>query len=481
MKFPKIVFVNLTKIYNYALSTGKYPKSFKIGIMIFIPKPGKDPSHPKNYRPITLINIIGKAFGKIINERFVQYLESNALHNPLQYGFRKGRSCVSSLALMYEYIIRKKSGVQHYKVSVISRDISGAFDRVWHNKLIELFSYLGLPDLFVKVLSNFLLDRSIQIRVFTYIGPSFTPTGGVPQGAPESPDSFNISTLPLIGRTPTPEFTLTPDSYAPWYCDDLHTIVATPCGRRNVRRHPTKMREAIINQNDFEKRRGILTCPEKSVITPIRRKELGSLEVDDGDSIVHYPYLHRNSTTKILGLHITTHSFTSRHVEQAADKAQAMLLSLYTFHGLNIKSKSNLVKSYLIPTLTYPCIPLNTASITCIYTLQTILNKALKYIFNIKYPQRVTNKSLHLRLGIKPINQVIHNQAKSIWSKIRDGSAGDVATFNEISGMQIHHYYQNFPSSLDISLKEEPPPIYNPTDCRSPEVLDFYDRNIYPP
>ena len=120
MNLPKIAFVNLTKIFNYALSCGQYPESFKTAIMIFFPKSGKDPSHPKNYRPISLINIIGKAFGKILNKRFVEYLTANALHNPLQYGFRKGRSCVSSLALMYEYIVRKKSGRQNYKVAVVS-------------------------------------------------------------------------------------------------------------------------------------------------------------------------------------------------------------------------------------------------------------------------------------------------------------------------------------------------------------------------
>ena len=98
--------------------------------MIFIPKANKDTSNPANYRPITLINIIGKAFGKLINRRLVAHMTRENLLNPLQYGFRKGRGTASSLALMYEYISRKKDVNQHHKVSVISRDISGAFDSV---------------------------------------------------------------------------------------------------------------------------------------------------------------------------------------------------------------------------------------------------------------------------------------------------------------------------------------------------------------
>ena len=481
MRFPKIAFVNITKIYNYALSTGKYPESFKIGIMIFIPKPGKDPSNPKNYRPITLINIIGKAFGKIINKRFVNYLEENALHNPLQYGFRKGRGCVSSLALIYEFIARKKSGTQNYKVSVVSRDISGAFDRVWHDKLIELFYYLRLDPLFIKILSSFLRHRSIRIKIFSYTGPSFTPDGGVPQGAPESPDIFNISTLPFLNPRfllPRPEFTPLHNTYAPWYCDDLHLIVATPCGRRNRHRHPRELRSAIISQNNFERNRGILTCPEKSVITPINRYEHERLEVNDGNSIVHYPHLARQATTKILGLHITPHSFTSRHTDEAVAKATSMLGEMMSLHGLGIKAKTLFVKSLIIPTLTYPCIPLNTASISNLYKLQKVLNKALKFTLNTYYPQIFTNRSLHQKLDIKPINQIIHNQAKSIWEKIEDGRAGDVATYNLIDDMEVTKYYNNFPSSLNISRKGEPPPIYGPSDCHLPEVLDFYNRNI---
>ena len=128
--FPKTLIVIITQIFNYCLSTGYYPSNFKKGIAIFIAKTGKDLSDTKNYRPITLINIIGKAFGKLLNRRFVGHMERRNLLNPLQYGFRKGRGCESSLALLYEFCSRNKSTHHLQKVSVVSRDISGAFDSV---------------------------------------------------------------------------------------------------------------------------------------------------------------------------------------------------------------------------------------------------------------------------------------------------------------------------------------------------------------
>ena len=66
MNVPKVFIVLLTKVFNYCLSTGSYPPAFKAGIMIFIGKKGKPLNNPASYRPITLINIFGKIFGKII-------------------------------------------------------------------------------------------------------------------------------------------------------------------------------------------------------------------------------------------------------------------------------------------------------------------------------------------------------------------------------------------------------------------------------
>ena len=401
--------------------------------------------------------------------------QTNSLLNPLQYGFRKGRSCVSSLALMYELIARRKGSQYHYKVSVVSRDISGAFDRVWHDKLIEILHTLDLPDIFIKILSSFLHNRKIQIKISSYTGPTFTPTAGVPQGAPESPDLFNISTLPLGELAPSVE------TYAPWYCDDLHLIVASPTGVANRRRHPSQLKQAIINQNIFERKRGILTCPEKSVITSIGCANRHNVEIDDGNSISLYPHLQRNATTKILGLNINNHSFTAKQVEKSCDKATAFLKEFKCLRDLSIPSKTLLVKSLIIPTITYPCIPLNTCSITCLYKLQTIQNNALRFIYKVKYPRMVTNRELHHLSGLLPINQVIHARAKTIWGNIEAGEAGDPQTFDWINSMDIHKYYNNFPSSLNISRKDDPPPIYNIDDTRTQSTTNFYSREILIP
>ena len=467
--FPKILFVVITQIYNYCLATGYYPPKFKIGTMIFIPKPGKDLSHAKNYRPITLLNLFGKAFGKLVNQRFVKHLTDTGKLNPLQYGFRQGRGTASSLALMYEYVAKKKGSRQFHRVSVVSRDISGAFDRVWHQKLIALFDKLDLPHLFTKLLTSFLTDRKIRIKINNFLGPEFTPEAGVPQGAPGSPDIFNISTLPLE------DLVTTPHSYSPWYCDDLHQLVATPCAALSKRMHKTKVTTAIKNQNAFERSRGILTCVEKSIITPIAQLTGGNLEFKDGDETLKYPYLKRFRSTKILGLNITYSSWTNKHVEVIAAKGRQVVIGLRCMSALSGKSKLHLVKALVIPSLTYPCTPLNASSIGCFTQLQTVLNQALNFVYNNKYPNLTPSRVLHQRAKIKPINQIIFKQAKNIWNKIESGNAGDENTFRMIMREEQGPPHRWYPSSYSRAQLDKPPPIYTIADGSKPEVRRYYN------
>ena len=208
--------------------------------MIFIPKPHKDPSQPKNYRPISQININGKLYGELLNTRLFSHLDTGNLLDPRQFDFMPGRSTVSSLACSYEYIARKRSARAKTRVALVSRDVSGAFDKVWHALLIKMLAELGLPELFVKTMANFLYDRVITIRIFQHIGAPFIMRAGVPQGAPDSPLLFAISVLPH--GFPYDRIRLF--CHSSWYADDHHQIVASinPTG---LGRHIFHLEEAI--------------------------------------------------------------------------------------------------------------------------------------------------------------------------------------------------------------------------------------------
>ena len=155
-------------------------------------------------------------------------------------------------------------------------------------------------------------------------------------------------------------------------------------------------------------------------------------------------------------------------------QAKLRLSEIFTLQGLNTECKLLMVKALIIPTLLYPVVPLNTASKTNIQKLQSCLNKALKFVFNVRYPQVATAASLHTRAKLVPINQKLHQQSKNIWTKISEGIAGDLDKFNTIIGMNMVNKHRDFPSSYDRASKATPTPICTNVDTKSRAAKAYY-------
>jgi hypothetical protein len=79
----KVRHEKMTVSFNYKWKTAK---------IIMIPKPGKDKTDVKSFRPISLLSNMSKLLEKIINTRLTSILESNKLISIHQSGFRKNRS-----------------------------------------------------------------------------------------------------------------------------------------------------------------------------------------------------------------------------------------------------------------------------------------------------------------------------------------------------------------------------------------------------
>ena len=86
----------LLYIFNLSLETGIYPQALKMAKVTPIYKKGPK-SDPGNYRPISVLPIIGKVLEKIVNDRLVDFFESNDIFYKHQYGFRKRYSTKLSL------------------------------------------------------------------------------------------------------------------------------------------------------------------------------------------------------------------------------------------------------------------------------------------------------------------------------------------------------------------------------------------------
>jgi hypothetical protein len=75
------------------LNSKHFPSAWKIANVIPIQK--KDQNKVENYRPISLLSILGKIFGKCVDEYIYNFIVSNKLLTPHQSGFSKGDSTVN--------------------------------------------------------------------------------------------------------------------------------------------------------------------------------------------------------------------------------------------------------------------------------------------------------------------------------------------------------------------------------------------------
>eukprot|EP00794_Sanderia_malayensis_P000789 gene789-79_t len=93
----------LCRLINKSLQASLFPTSEKCGKITPVFKSGNS-TLLDNYRPITVIPALSKVIEKIVYNQLSQYLESNGLLCPRQFGFRQGRSTQHAVTLLSEKV-----------------------------------------------------------------------------------------------------------------------------------------------------------------------------------------------------------------------------------------------------------------------------------------------------------------------------------------------------------------------------------------
>ena len=139
----------------------------------------------KNYRPISLLPICGKALEKIVFNNLYRYLNANNLITKNQSGFRPGDSTTNQLLYLVNEIHEAFEDSKSLEVRAVFLDISKSFDKVWHNGL--LFS-----GRLLKFFENYLHNRKQRAVMTGYQSDNSLIESGVPQDSVFCPLLFLI-------------------------------------------------------------------------------------------------------------------------------------------------------------------------------------------------------------------------------------------------------------------------------------------------
>ena len=407
---PPNIIKNITHLFNCCYATGIYPDHFKIAEIVLIPKNTGPKTDPINYRPISLLNFLGKVFAHILNKKLVKHLEDNGLIRESQHGFRKKRSSTTLIANLYERIAREKAGGRRTLVTIVLRDVKKAFDKVWHNGLIYKLLQTGIEEPLLRILANFLQNRKARIRVNKTIGDTFDLHAGVPQGDFLSPTLFLVMCNDYLQPTQNKQS----KNFCKQYADDFTQVIITKFDRdiNNARKeiHKRNVIEEIEKQNAYERLWKIKTNTEKFQIMHVGEKVAPTIIID-GQVIPHT----RKAT--LLGMEFSWANFFTRQVENMRKKADNALTLLYRFRQLRRKLKLRLYKALVLPHLTYPVIPINALSRTQLLILQRVQNKAIRWICNERKRDCPLTQR-HWDLNLENLDDRLKRLAEGVWHKI---------------------------------------------------------------
>lgn len=385
----------LTSIINACIRKPYFPLAWKKSEIILIPKPNKDPTFPQNYRPISLISAIGKLTEAIILKRLKKTTQENNIFPLEQFGFREHHSTTHQTIRIVENI--QEGFTTKKSTAAIFLDIEKAFDKIWHNAVIYKLHTNGVPEHLTKLIQKFLQGRQFRVKLENQKSTWRPSAAGVPQGSLLSPILFNIYAADI----PRPEGTI-----MGLYADDL-VLMATD---RNTNFATRILQNGINEIEEWYNRWKIKINATKSKAILFSKKLRGP---DERITIEDTELIWEPAAT-YLGLEMDKKLIWKQHTKKSLQKARRQKQQLYPLINrnstLDLKTKTLLYKSFILPVILYASPAWATISKTNISTLQSFQNITLRQIANA--PWFVRNSTLHRDLKVLPIENQIKNQTQ---------------------------------------------------------------------
>ena len=398
----------LLDIMNECLKTGYFPKSWKEAVLVIILKPGKNKHEIGSYRPISLLNIFGKLFEKIVYWRLSAYLESKGFFSRGQFGFRKGRETTELLFELSQDILTGL-GRKNLVTANVLFDAEKAFDKVWTTGLIYKIQSLGIfPTRIVRLFASYFKDRTIQVRVGNAMSSKHAITAGTPQGSILSPLLYNISTNDLS------TFIATDHVKIRQFADDLK-ISSTKRKRDRVR---IDLQNCISKIEDYSKIWRITFNARKTkLVVNSRRRAPRPLTLSLNNVIIP-----ESQSAKYLGMTFNKSGSASDHVNDIVGRAAQRLGFLRSLSKLKVIPTKYVLFSYkthIRPILEYAypawCGGLSNKDLLRLERLQRRAIKIAK-----SWPLWTPTRYLYSQVPIEPLPQRLNSLGRAFVARHPD-------------------------------------------------------------
>lgn len=381
----------LHKMITSIWQTEDAPTEWKEGVIIKLHKKG-DKKDCNNYRGLTLLNTASKVLTLILLRRLTDSLEPTIRNE--QAGFRPRKSCVDQINTLR--IIIEQSAEWRSPLYLLFVDFEKAFDTVDRNVIWEVLKHNGVPQKIINVTRSLYLNATCRIKHRGKLSERFSVTSGVKQGCALSPLLF-ILVIDYIMKAVNQQprgirwnlYTRLEDlDYADDLCLLSHTYNEMQAKLDLLEHNAANTGLKINIRKTQEMRMGgrsiqPLTLNNTAVETTVKFCYLGSVLTPEGGAI-------EDVTARI----------------RKAGHAFGLLKIFWNSPHIKRRTKINVFNSSVKSILLYAC---ETWKVTTAITarIQTFVNKCLRRILKIHWPEVITNITLWRLTNQEPVAQEI--------------------------------------------------------------------------
>jgi len=393
----------VTRLFQRCIFNCVFPSTWKTAVIVTLLKGvDKDPTLAKSYRPVSLLPTLSKAFETMIIHKLHKEIKNKCSID--QHGFTEGRSTISAMKSLLDWV---DSRSERYVIGIFL-DISGAFDNLQWNILLQDALDLGAKVDTIELLKNYLVGRraSLTVEKTTVIKDL---TRGCPQGSQLGPILWNISMEKALNIHR--EGFLHINAYA----DDLAVVVA------GSKKEILQERSALVLDRliDWATYRGLTFSPLKTTVTSLRGGlKPGSINIRFGNSVIF-----SSSPIRYLGVLIDYKRNFWGHLDYIAKRSDDMYSRMRSIMsanwGTNQQSSLLIYRAVFIPRITYAA-EIWQKSLSTKKAIKKLGSSQRRPLLSITNAYKTTSTdALHIISGVLPLDLEIINTV--LKQKIKKG------------------------------------------------------------
>nr|KYP67620.1 LINE-1 reverse transcriptase isogeny [Cajanus cajan] len=172
---------------NEAFQTGIIDTKLAETLIVLIPKVDAPLSY-KDFRPISLCNVVYKLITKVLVNRLRVFIGN--IMSPLQSSFIPGRSTVDNAIILQEVLHFMNKSKRKKGDLIFKLDLEKAYDRIDWEFLNNVLLDFGFPDITCRLIMNCVSSSSLHLLWNGVKSAAIIPRRGLRQGDPLSPYLF---------------------------------------------------------------------------------------------------------------------------------------------------------------------------------------------------------------------------------------------------------------------------------------------------